>query len=238
MEFPAGKVISQGGAINHPRFSPRGDRIAFFDYPSHINADGKVVVVDLEGHKILQSKGWADLTGLAWSADGNEVWFTGNENNGAVELFAVDLKGNVRVVEKIPGDLIIYDIDHDGRALLGREEWRGGVYGLGAGETSEKNLSWFCFSFAEDISADGKYVLLGEEGESAGGVVSYLRRMDGSPAVRLYDEFCNAISQKADYVICSGSDQQLHLVPTGTGEAMVNDQESRSIRRPLRVLNI
>lgn len=218
MEFPPGKLISQGGAINHPRFSPRGDHIAFFDYPSHLNQDGAVVVTDFQDNKTVLSKGWADLTGLAWSADASEIWFTGDRDNGSVGLFAVDLKGHERLVQRIPADLLLFDVAPDGRVLLGREDWRGGVYALGPGDARERDLSWFDFSFAEDISADGTYFLFGEEGESSGGVVSYLRKIDGSPAVRLYNGPCGALSSDAERLICVGGDNQLHEVPTRTGD--------------------
>jgi len=218
MEFPPGKLVFEGGAIAHPRFSPIGDRIAFFDFPSHINLDGAVVVVDLQGHKSVLSKGWADLTGLAWSSGGNEVWFSGDRDNGSSGLFAVDLKGRERLVEKIPGDLLLFDIAADGRVLLAREDWRGGVYGLAPGESRERDLSWFDFSYAQDFSSDGAFVLLGEEGESGGGVVSYLRKMDGSPAVRLNDGPCFGLTHDAERVICAGTGNDLQEVPTRTGE--------------------
>jgi len=226
LEFPSGKTISQAGAIGYPRFSPGGERIAFFSYPSHWNLEGSVEVVDLQGHKSVLSTGWTDLTGLAWTPDGKEIWFTGDQDNGSAGLFAVSLDGHQRLIEKIPGDLLLYDIAPDGRVLLGREDWRGGVYGLGPGAVKERDLSWFDFSFAEDISPDGQYVLFGEEGYAAGGVISYLRKMDGSPAVRLSDGDCGSLSLDAERVICTGADTQLYEVPTRTGEVktLTHDQ--------------
>ncbi|HTS38600.1 MAG TPA: protein kinase [Candidatus Solibacter sp.] len=218
MEFPAGKLIAQGGALNFPRFSPKGDRVAFVEFPTHFNLEGSVDLVDMDGHKTVLSKGWADLTGLAWSADGKEIWFTGDHDNGSAGLFAVDLQGHERLVEKIPGDLILYDVAADGRVLFGREEWRGEIYGLGPGDAAERDLSWFDFSSAQNISADGKYLLFAEEGESSGGVVSYFRSMDGTSVVRLYDGPCWAFTQDVQHAICVGQDDQLHDVPTRSGE--------------------
>jgi hypothetical protein len=53
---------------------------------------------------------------------------------------------------------------------------------LPAGETEEKDLSWFSGTDAADISADGKAVLLREAGEAGGpGGAAYLqsRRLAG-----------------------------------------------------------
>ena len=219
LEFPPGKSITEGGAVGHPRFSPKGDLIAFFDHPGHGSDDGAVAIVDLAGRKTVLSKGWADLTGLAWSPRGEEVWFTGDRDNGSSGLFAITLSGREREVEHIPGDLILFDIARDGRVLLGREDWRGGIYALAPGESRERDLSWFDFSLAADLSADGKTVLFFENGESSGAkAASFLRGTDGSPAVRLSDGFCWALSRDAQRVICIDPDGQLIEVPTKTGD--------------------
>jgi hypothetical protein len=106
MEFPPGKLIYEnGGAVGHPRFSPRGDRVAFFDHSGHFSDEGSVAVVDLAGHRTVLSTGWLDLTGLAWSPRGDEVWFTGTRDYRSANLFAVTLQGVLRQVVAVPGDL-------------------------------------------------------------------------------------------------------------------------------------
>jgi hypothetical protein len=178
-------------------------------------------VVDLAGHKTVLSTGWADLTGLAWSPRGNEVWFTGDRNSGSAGLFAVTLESHEREVGRIPGDLVLFDVGQDGRALLAHENWRSEIYGSAPGQSRERDLSWFDFSVAGDLSADGKTLVFWEVGESVGALVAsaYLRSTDGSPAVRLSDGNCWALSRDARKVICSWlPDRQLNQVPTRTGE--------------------
>jgi dipeptidyl aminopeptidase/acylaminoacyl peptidase len=227
LESPPGKLIYQnGGFIGHPRFSPRGDRIAFFDQTGPLTDSGSVAVVDLEGRKTVLSTGWVDLTGLAWSRDGGEVWFTGNRDGGSSALFAVTLKGSEREVWRNAGDLVLFDSARDGRVLLGREDWTSGIYGLAPGETHERDLSWFDYSVASDLSSDGKNLLFAENGESsAPQTASYLRGMDGSPALRLGTATCWALNHSGEKVICSNSDNQLIEVPTKTGEVktLTND---------------
>src|SRR5262249_46857856 len=220
LESPPGKLILEStGVIGHARFSPRGDRIAFFDHPSYLSDNGSVAVVDLVGHKAVLSSGWADLTGLAWSPRGDEVWFTG-DRSGSVRLFAVTLDGHEREVARIPGDLLLFDVNRDSRALLASEDWRSGIYGLAPGQNRERDLSWFEFSVAGDLSADGKTLVLWEAGEAGGTLASaYLRSTDGSPAVRLSDGTCGALSHDGERVLCSSApDSQLKEVPTKTGE--------------------
>jgi eukaryotic-like serine/threonine-protein kinase len=228
MELPPGKLIYEDpGVIGHPRLSPRGDLIAFFEHPGRASDDGSVAFVNLAGKKTILSAGWADLTGLAWSPSGEEIWFTGDRNNSSVGLFAVTLDGHERQVERVPGDLILFDIARDGRVLMGREEWRGGIYALGPGQNQERDLSWFDFSIAADMSRDGKTVLFFELGEMGGALSpSFLRGTDGSPAVRLSDGLCEAFSRDAQRVICTTPEGQLNEVPTKTGpvKALTHDQ--------------
>ena len=126
IEFPSGKVIYRSpGLIGHARFSPRGDRVAFFEHPGHLSDNGDVAVVDLAGKKRTLSAGWSDLTGLAWSHSGDEILFTGDRNNSSAALFAVSLTGKEREVERVPIDLVLYDTAPDGKVLVAREDWRG-----------------------------------------------------------------------------------------------------------------
>jgi Tol biopolymer transport system component len=223
LEFPPGKLIyGNPGVIGHPRLSPRGDLIAFFEHPNWRGDDGSVVFVTLGGKRTVLSSGWNDLTGLAWSPSGDEIWFTGDRNNNAIGLFAVSLAGREREVEHIPGDLLLFDVTRDGRVLMGQEDWRGGMYGMGPGQTQERELSLFDFSITSDLSRDGKLVLFLELGEMGGAVSpSFLRSMDGGPAVRLSDSPCGALTHDAQRMVCSTPDGQLTEVPIKTGETRV-----------------
>src|SRR6267142_703992 len=75
LEYPIGKVLYENaGHISHPRFSPKGDRIAFMDHQLEQDSRGWIAVVDLGGKKTVLSGEWSGEEGLAWSATGNEVW--------------------------------------------------------------------------------------------------------------------------------------------------------------------
>ena len=83
LEFPIGKVIYETrGWIADPRFSPRGDRIAFIDHPTANDDGGTVAVVDLAGKKTTLTPLFASAVGIAWSPDGSEIWFTAAEVGG------------------------------------------------------------------------------------------------------------------------------------------------------------
>ncbi len=58
LEYPIGKVLYETtGWITHPRFSPKGDRIAFLNHPTLGSNDGSVEMVDLNGHKTTLAAG-------------------------------------------------------------------------------------------------------------------------------------------------------------------------------------
>jgi Tol biopolymer transport system component len=71
------------------------------------------------------------------------------------------------------------------------------------------------------LSADGKTLLFREEGEAGGpSYAVYLRKTDGSPAVRLGDGQSLALSPDGKWALSSRGDNQtdLFLLPTGAGE--------------------
>ena len=75
-----------------------------------------------------------------------------------------------------------------------------------------------------DLSADGKTLLLGEGGVAGGRTYgAYLRKTDGSPAVRIGDGTGVSLSPDGKWAM-SGlptSPQQMVLLPTGPGESRV-----------------
>ena len=92
--FPMGKILYEtSGHISYARLSPKGDRIAFLDHPFPLDDAGTVAVIDLAGKKTTLTSKWASEGGLAWSASGDEVWFTATEAGANRSLWAVTLSG-------------------------------------------------------------------------------------------------------------------------------------------------
>ena len=100
LEFPIGKVLYETtDNITSPRLSPDGSRIAFLT--SRAQSDFSVETVDLEGRHGVLSRGWKRGRGLAWSPDGEEVWFAASDRGNRIPLRAVNRKGKVRLVMRL-----------------------------------------------------------------------------------------------------------------------------------------
>jgi dipeptidyl aminopeptidase/acylaminoacyl peptidase len=221
LEYPPGKLLYEAtnGYVSFPRVSPDGKRIAFFDHPVWRDDQGFVAVVDLGGKKKILTKSFASLRGLAWSPAGDEVWFTAVDT-GQRALYAVKLSEALRTVYRAPGHVMLCDISRDGRVLLSREEERTVVLGAGPGDKLEKDLSWLDFTHINDISNDGKLVVLYEDtGEAAGSSgVLLLRNIDGSPPVRLGEGY-GQLSPDGKHVLAAVSGAAaLKILPVGAGE--------------------
>jgi dipeptidyl aminopeptidase/acylaminoacyl peptidase len=231
LEYPIGKVLYEtGGWISHPRISPKGDMVAYLDHSLQGDDSGSVAVVDLSGNRKKLSGDWYSVQGLAWSADGQEVFFTATETGLDRDLSAVNLKGEKRLVARMPGTLMLFDIFRDGRMLMGRASWRRELMGISADSDKEHDLSWLDYSYPGDLSADGKTVLFDEEGVGGGArygkmqeltYTLYIRNTDGSAAVRLGEGTAEALSPDQKWAIAQnpGTPAQFRLLPTKAGES-------------------
>jgi len=196
LEYPLGRVLYEAaGWITYPRVSPMGDRIAFLDHPTLGENDGSVAVVDLDGHKTTLSSGWKNLKGLAWSAKGDEVWFSADHLARSQMVYAVTLSGHEHLVLQAPGWMRLQEVSRDGRVLLLQASPRSRIVFQPPGASSERNLSWFDWSTVADLSADGRKLLFYEWGEGvAGNPTVYLRDTNGADAVRLGEGRALALS--------------------------------------------
>jgi Tol biopolymer transport system component/tRNA A-37 threonylcarbamoyl transferase component Bud32 len=224
LEFPIGKILYEtSGWISHPRISPKGDQIAFIDHPVQGDTIGLVAMVDLSGNKKnLTAEAPGGAMGLAWSPSGDEIWYTAATVGIDRALYGVTLSGRQRLVTRVPADLTIQDTWRDGRVLLGRDSWRRGIIGEGPGQTTGHDLTWLDWSYPASLSADGKTLLFREEGEAGGSTyAAYIRKTDGSPAIRLGDGASLALSPDGKWALCTRADRptELFLLPTGPGEA-------------------
>jgi eukaryotic-like serine/threonine-protein kinase len=223
LEYPIGKVLYEtGGWISHPRISRHGDKIAFLDHAIQGDSIAGVAVVDLNGKKKnLTDPYGGGAIGLAWSPAGDEVWFTATQLGIDRALYAVSLSGKTRLVTRVPADLTLQDVLSDGRVLLTRDNWRRGLIVHAAADTSERDFTWLDWSYPVTLAPDGKTLLFREEGEAGGpSYAVYLRKTDGSQAVRLGDGQSLALSPDGKWALSSRGDNQtdLFLLPTGPGE--------------------
>ncbi|HET7840173.1 MAG TPA: hypothetical protein VFM21_01135, partial [Terriglobia bacterium] len=241
LEYPIGKPLYEtGGWISHPRVSPKGDMVAFIDHPVQGDDGGSLAVVGLSGKKTNLAGEWFAIQGVAWAPDGKEVWFTASKSGVDRTLYATTLDGKERMVLRVPGSVMIFDIFKDGRILLMRASWRRELIAITADDPKQHDLSWFDYSYPADISADGKTLLFDEEGgrgvdySKTGGLsyAVYIRKTDGSPAVQLGEGGAIALSPDGKWVISQTQDSpsQLHLLTTGAGEgkALPNDGMNHS----------
>jgi len=222
IELPPGKPIySSDNGIRTLRVSPKGDRFAFLQRA--LGGGNALRIVDLAGKETtLVEKGILGQ-GLAWNPAGDEVWFDDRGARGEFFLKAVDLSGRVRTLMSAPIGMLLHDVARGGRVLVERYGAQPGIFGLAPGETVERDLAWFDGSRLAGLSDDGRTILINELGDSAGSDgAHYLRRTDGSPAVRLGDGAALVLSPDGKWVLtrASGTPRDFVLQPTGTGTAV------------------
>ncbi len=216
LEFPIGKVLYEApGWISLARLSPRGDRIVFVDHPQRGDNVGSLCTLDLAGKRtVLITR---SVQGLAWSPDGSEVWASSGGS-----LLAISRPGAARVLTRVPGGTWLLDVSRAGRALLAHINIRREIVGLPPGQVKERNLSWFDWSYPDDLSNDGQTVLFDESNrQSEAGYEIYLRKTEGSPAVLLGEGIGTALSPDGRWalsVVRPFGQGQLVLLPTGAGQ--------------------
>jgi dipeptidyl aminopeptidase/acylaminoacyl peptidase len=222
LEYPVGKLLYESsGYVSDPRVSPSGDQVAFFEHPSKYDDRGGVVVVDRSGKKtpLSPADAYPGLEGLAWSRDGSEVLFSAGLNYSQFKVFAVTLSGRIRQALESAGGLTIFDVAPDGRWLAARDDVSFTMMGKAPGAAGELNLSWLDFSLPAAISDDGTTLIFSEDGVGSSYALC-LRKMDGSPLVRLGDGSGQDLSRDGKWVlsIVPGQREQLMIYPTGAGE--------------------
>jgi Tol biopolymer transport system component len=223
VESPIGKILYQtNGWLSDVRVSPKGDLVAFLEHPARGDDGGSVAIVDRAGRKTKVTQEFATEGGLAWSADGREVWFTAAEVGGNRALWAVTPAGSQRLLVRVTGNLTLQDVGPDGKVLIAHDTLRSGILAMAPGADKERDLSWLDWSTVYALTPDGKKVAFSESGEGGGpGYSTYLRNLDGSPPVRLGDGTGYDISPDGNWVIgvvgiTTGG--RLVLLPTGAGQ--------------------
>ena len=220
LEYPADTTLFETpGYISHPRVSPKGNAVAFLEHPVFGDNRGWVALVTRDGQKKQLTQEWSDEDGLAWSPDGREVWFTASLT-GRNLLFGVTPEGAMRQVWSAPTDLTLLDVSADGRALVTTNAFRSSINWVTADDPRERNLSWFSWTQANDISRDGRTILLTRYDEGAGLDYKFgLRRVYEPSVVPLGAGQPTQFSPDGKWVLThTFMKPSLTVVPTGAGE--------------------
>ena len=137
-------------------------------------------------------------------------------------LYAITLSGKQRVLAHTPGWVMLLDVDSEGQALVTSTNSRIGILCASPGR-EERELAWLDASVLYQISDEASSILFVELAYSEGrNPAIYLRRTDGSPAVKLGFGNRPALSRDGKWVACirrETAGSQLYLLPTGAGEA-------------------
>jgi dipeptidyl aminopeptidase/acylaminoacyl peptidase len=218
LEAPVGRArYDTPHQINYVRVAPDG-RIAFLE---SYGGKQNIVVLDPKAAKPAAiAEGWRrGANGLAWSADGKEIWITGTDTAEPPALYAVNADtGETRLVSRFTGLMKLFDISPAGHVLLSTGLWRAALEYQAPGETVERDMSWLDWSNVADLSRDGTKLLFNETREGGGAASSIYLRTAGSPApVRIGDGLGDALSPDGKFVLAHNG-PKLTVVPTGSGE--------------------
>ena len=220
LEYPIGHVLREvSGFMTDVRFSPKGDRIAYFEHPRKWDDRGSVNMVDLAGKNTVLSEGYWSERGLAWSPDGKEVLFSASQSGGSFTVYAVTLEGKRRIAYQAPGGITIQDIARDGRWLVTRMDFRYAALVHTGSAAEDRDLSWLNTSHARALSQDGQTLLFAETALGTNYAVC-VRKTDDSPVVRLGDGWAADLSADGKWALAvvQSHPPKLLIYPIGAGE--------------------
>ena len=225
LEYPVGTVLYQTD-VRPPQFlriSHDGKLIAYFEMDEI--GDFSLFVIGPNHPRQLLSAGWRGIGALAWSPDGKEIWFSGSHASSDPALFAVSVTGRERLIFQVAGWIVLQDVSKDGRVLLNDVNSRLGILFTPSDGSPNRDLAWLNASYLDSLSDDAGAVLFLElqNGEGRNPAI-YLRKTDGSPAVRLGYGNRPALSQDGKLVACIRRDPEgarLVILPTGAGDSRI-----------------
>jgi eukaryotic-like serine/threonine-protein kinase len=226
IEYPIGRLLYKTkGRLNYSmRVSGSGKQIAFVESPPSTQAfapdEFNLRIVDATGKAttLVHAQAPRQLLGCLWRRGDREVLFASWDGikGHTSEINVVDLDGQVTTLYRGTGSFMPQDSLADGRLLVVQLKGTVDLMFGSSKELSERNLGWLTSSWLDDISEDGGTVLFHDETEV------YLRRTDGSPAVRLFPQVLNkksSLSPDGKWVLsASESEHELRLIPTGPGQ--------------------
>jgi hypothetical protein len=230
LEFPVGNVIYRSSAITGMRVSHDGRRICFGkDYGwlwiAEIGAPPRQLIED----------DLPRLSRCAWTPDGREIWFSFSATRAThTRIEAIDPDtGLRRLVKGFTGWTELLGIGSDKAALISAGNMRFAARGSVAPSERERDLSVFDATRVAYLSTSGKEVLLTDNSAGAQGGSVFLRKLDGSPAVKFDNMGPLALTPDGAWIagVRYRRPDVLTLFPVGAGT-------ERSFQLPVRVIAV
>lgn len=225
LEYPVGNVLLEATARKPelPRISPDGSRVAVLVYDPE-TGDYSLNIAGEGNRPRAIAGGFRVIAGLAWAR--GDVLVAGARPGGPRAVFRFNSSGQEEIAYRMPGWPHLMDCAPNGDLLMAAVTSRLGIAALTPFSEEEQDLAWLDGSRVNDLSADGKTLLFTEISSGEGrNTEIYLRKTDGSPAVRIGNGNRATLSQDGRFVAClrnpTGGGNQIAILPAGPGEERV-----------------
>ncbi len=217
IEYLSGRFLYKTkNLVYDMRFSGSGKQVAFAEYTPQ-GTDLRIVDAAGRATTLLHVANPNFVFGLLWRPGDREILFClaapRSLKGDMSDIDVVDMNGNVRTLYRGTSVLFAQDSLVDGRLLMTQAKGSVDLMFGSSKEPSERNLGWLTNSWLTDMSEDGGTVLFHDLTDV------YLRRTDGSPAVRLGAGRDGSLSPDGKFVLVkTESEHEISLIPTGPGQ--------------------
>jgi len=195
------------------RCAPRGNLVASFEVSAGANRSG-LHVFDRSGgraREIVQG----DVSGFGWSPDASEIFVSEQTDAGQSTISALSLDGRRRILWRGPGKVELQDVAADGTLLVTMSEEETGVLVQRDGTPTATDFGWLDNSIALDVSPSADALVLTTAFGDGGSY--FVRKLDGSPAVRIGAGTGLAWSHDGAGILARTDPYHYVLAPVGPG---------------------
>ncbi len=226
LQYPIGKVLLEtDNWLSGLRVSPDGKTLAVFRHPPEEKDDrGYVLLLSQDGKEKVVSKEWEALEGMAWTADGKEVWYGAAAAGDQYCVRASNMKGEERTVYCGTSGTRVHDISPAGRTLVTSDVQRAATVAMEHGAKEDKAVSGLAERLNPRLTPDGTEVVVTDATERGGSDYSvYAQKMSGGAPIRIGGGgYGTDVSDDGKWVLVvlpGEAKGKVQVIPVGAGEA-------------------